>query len=301
MNTGRIFDISRGCVDDGPGYRTVVFLKGCDLDCPWCHNPEGKTPDAQIAFDAARCLGCGVCWEACTRTWEKGRSWRIGCTACGQCAVVCPSGARRLVGCTLSVDELVAEVERDNDFFKGTGGGVTLSGGEPLLQPEFLFTSAEALRSKGIHVALETSGHWPGNLTSKVSTSFDLILFDLKQTDHQKFRQILRQDLGPIQENLAAILSTTTPVEIRLTLIPGFNDTIADLLSIAQYLKSLPRRVPVRLQPFHRLAVAKQRLFDIDWDYASAEPTNRQTLSAAAELLSNEGIVVTHELPRNVG
>ena len=167
MNTGRVFDISRGCVDDGPGYRTVVFLKGCNLDCPWCHNPEGKSFDAQIAFDASRCIGCSACREACPRTWQNRQTWRDGCTACGRCAEACPSGARRLVGRTLTVDELVAEVAVDGDFFKGTGGGVTFSGGEPLAQPEFLFACSEAFRRKGLHVAVETSGSWPENLATE--------------------------------------------------------------------------------------------------------------------------------------
>ncbi|MFC1654662.1 glycyl-radical enzyme activating protein, partial [Myxococcota bacterium] len=179
---GRIFDISRACVDDGPGLRTTVFFKGCNLTCPWCHNLEGKSFDPEIAYDKNQCISCGKCEETCPRTWSKA-GFRDGCTACGKCTETCPSGARRLVGREMTVDELVHEVSTDLDFYTGTDGGVTFSGGEPLAQPDFLFACASRLKSNSVHLAIETSGYWPAKYVEMISKTFDLVLFDLKHVD----------------------------------------------------------------------------------------------------------------------
>jgi pyruvate formate lyase activating enzyme len=292
MNTGRVFDISRGCVDDGPGYRTVVFLKGCALGCPWCHNPEGKSFDVEIACDASRCIGCQACLKQCPRTWPKktGAAWRTNCIACGRCVAVCPTGARRLAGRTFAVDELVATVVEDADFFRGTGGGVTFSGGEPLAQAEFLFACAERLRRQGVHVALETSGFWPVELANTVAEAFDLILLDLKHANSEKFFQATGQDNCAILKNLETMLALAPAVEIRLTLIPGFNDSVADLAAIAKFLRSLPGQTRVTLLPFHRLAASKERTFNCKYEYADTQPMDRSQLAAITEILGEQGI-----------
>jgi pyruvate formate lyase activating enzyme len=165
---GIVFDISKGCVEDGPGLRTVVFLKGCRLDCPWCHNPEGKSFEPRIAFHGASCIGCGLCRKACPRTWPTSPpdAWRSGCSACGRCAAACPSKARRLVGTAMEPRELAPLVTDDIDFLQGTGGGITFSGGEPLAQPRFLMAAARVLRKRGLHLAVETSGYFPACSTS---------------------------------------------------------------------------------------------------------------------------------------
>jgi pyruvate formate lyase activating enzyme len=286
---GRVFDISQACVDDGPGLRTTVFLKGCHLTCPWCHNIEGKSFHPEIALDSSKCIGCGQCQETCERTWTEKR-WRDGCTACGRCVETCPSGARRLVGREMTPEELVAEVSADLDFFAGTGGGVTFSGGEPLAQPGFLFACARKLKEKNVHLAVETSGYWPDKHIEKLNELFDLVLFDLKHVDSKKCRQYLGTGSQNALSNLKTLLESRLPVEVRITLIPGFNDSDADLKSIAGFLNNGTRRPPVLLQPFHRLAVSKQALFDRPYPYADYPPLSPESTDRARQILGNAGI-----------
>jgi len=262
-STGIIFDISRGCFEDGPGLRTTVFLKGCNLDCPWCHNLEGKRFEPEIAFDASRCIGCGTCETGAIED--------------------CPSLARRRVGRACAVDELVDEVLLDADFFAGTGGGVTLSGGEPLAQPQFALALASALREKGVHVALQTSGFFAKRLAPRVADEFDLVLLDLKHVDRARCRRILGKDYVPrALGNLERLLDLGTEVRIRLTLVPGFNDSDADLTAIAKRLA--PLAASVQVQPFHRLATAKAPLYGTRYAYAGYAPTSEARLEHASAL-----------------
>lgn len=292
---GTIFDISRGCVDDGPGLRTVVFLKGCALGCPWCQNPEGISFRPEIAFDAARCVRSGRCREACPRAWPPAGdpdAWRTGCEVRARCVDVCPSHARRLVGRAVEVDVLVAEVLADRPYFRGTGGGVTFSGGEPLCQPAFVLAGAAALRAAGVHVAVETAGFFPADLAEPLARAVDLVLFDLKHVDAERFRTGIGRGPGAILDNLRAILSTGTPVEMRLTLVPGFNDSDDDIDAIGRFLASGPRVPPVRLQAFHRLALSKVALYGRPYPYAAVEPPPPGRLARAAEILGSHGVAI---------
>ena len=292
--TGTVFDISRGCFEDGPGLRTVVFLKGCNVDCPWCHNLEGKSFAPELAFDRTRCIGCDSCRRVCPRSWPRSpadpQGWRRGCTACGRCAETCPSEARKLLGRHMDVDTLVSEVVVDRDFFDGTGGGVTFSGGEPLAQPEFLFACARALSEQGIHTTVETSGYWPRRLQSELRQDFDLVLFDLKHVDLKRCRKALGVSSSSALENLRALLATEQDLELRITVVPGFNDTAEDLNRIADWLVQRDRLPTVRLQPFHRMALAKQDLLQRTYPYAAHRPLTRRRLSEAAALFAARGI-----------
>lgn len=295
---GRVFDVSKGCVHDGPGLRTVVFLKGCALGCPWCHNPEGLERRAKIAFDPARCIRCGRCVEACPNnpgTWslEEQDAWRERCDACGRCVEVCPSGARRLVGREVTVDELVREVAVDADFFAGTGGGVTFSGGEPLGQADFVFECAKRFAADGIHVAVETAGLWPSRHVPLLAERADLVLFDLKHGDPDVLRERLGLDASSILDNLAALLATDVELELRLTLVPGFNTGVQDLGAIASVLRRMPRVPGVTLQPFHRLAAGKAALHGAPYAYADVAPPSDAELETAARLLEDEGVRLT--------
>ncbi len=296
-SSGTVFDVSRGCTEDGPGLRTVVFFKGCGLGCPWCHNPEGKSFQPQILFDLARCIGCKSCERACpsARPWwsrllRAPWDWRAGCTACGRCAEACPSRARRLSGREVSADVLCTEVMADMDFFEGTGGGVTFSGGEPLAQPDFLFSCAARLRDSGVHLAVETSGFWPPERLDGIRDLFDLVLFDLKHVNPAPCRRVLGTGNDTALANLLNLLGTDMPVELRITLVPGFNDSDDDLLAMAAWLKTCARLPQVRLQPFHRLALAKQDLLGRPYPYADLDPTPPRKLMHAADLMRGEGI-----------
>ena len=291
---GKIFDISRACVDDGPGLRTVVFFKGCPLSCPWCHNPEGRSFRDQLALDGSRCIGCGQCQQTCERQWSADvpGQWRQGCTACGRCARACPARARRVVGQRYTVEALAEEAVRDMDFFAGTGGGVSFSGGEPLAQSSFALACARALRERGVHLALETSGQWPADLCPEVGRTFDLVLLDLKHVDRQKLRRSCGADAGLVLENLRRLMASGARVELRLTLVPGFNDGQEDLRQIAVRLMEQRPVPPVTLLPFHRLARAKEALLDRDYPYANMPPTSPEELAAARAVLESEGLVI---------
>ncbi len=295
---GRVFDISKGCVHDGPGLRTVVFLKGCALGCPWCHNPEGTAHGAQIAHAAAECIRCGACVDACPRNpgaWRLDGStdWRDGCDACGRCVAVCPPAARRLAGRDLSVDDLVREVGADADFFQGTGGGVTFSGGEPLLQAEFLFACAARLSAQRVHVAVETAGLFPGRHVATLAERADLVLFDLKHGEPEAITRATGVDARSIHQNLEALLARQVQLELRVTLVPGFNDAPDDLAAIARFVRDRAGAAPVKLQPFHRLAVSKAELYGASYGYAEAAPISDADLAAAAAALREHGLVVS--------
>ena len=292
--TGKVFDISRGCVDDGPGLRTVVFLKGCRLDCPWCHNPESKSSAPQIAFDQNLCIGCLRCVDVCPRTWAA--DWRDGCTACGLCAEACPSGARRLVGREMTVSDLVETVLEDRDFMEGTGGGVTFSGGEPLLQAGFVFDCSTRLRSEGIHVAVETSGLWPAKLAKESRDKIDLILFDLKHVDLEKLRRVMGVKCDRILGNLKALFDSGVPMELRLTLVPGFNDDEDDFVAITEWLRSVTDAPPpLWLLPFQRLAAAKETIYGTAYPFRDIQPMSDTAVAEAARNLTRLGVNAEYE------
>ncbi len=288
---GRIFDISRGCVHDGPGLRTVVFLKGCDFGCPWCHNPEGQSARPAIAFDAARCIGCDSCREACPRHKARDPDWRRGCTGCGACAEVCPAGARQLVGREVEVEALVEELLVDREFFAGTGGGVTFSGGEPLRQSELVFACAAALRQRGCHVAVETSGLWPPALLDRLVAEVDLVIADVKHIDPDKLRRATGRDLAVVVANLDRLLASPVALELRMTVVPGFNDTAPDLDQIAAWLTAR-RPVPLSLQGFHRMAAAKAERHGLTYRMAAVASLPAESLAAAAAHLRGRGVAI---------
>ncbi len=251
---GRVFDVSRACVDDGPGLRTVVFFKGCRLCCPWCHNPEGRSFEQQLARDA--------------------------------------EGASRVVGRDVTAAALAEEVAVDMDFFAGTGGGVSFSGGEPMAQPAFALACAAALGAQGVHLALETSGQWPADLADDVGRAFDLVLLDLKHVDPEKLRRRCGGDAGLALENLRLLLESPARVQLRLTLVPGFNNSRQDLCRIAEVVRKQRPAPPVSLLPFHRLARAKERLLGHVYPCAHLEPTSPGELAAARDLLAAERVEV---------
>lgn len=260
---GRIFQISRASPEDGPGLRTVIFLKGCPLNCPWCHNPEGKTFEKLIYFNPELCINCGECEKVCPRKWqppEKG-GWRKGCTACGLCASACPTGARKVTGEDLTPEHLLKIVEKDIPFFNATGGGVTFSGGEPTFQSKFLIATATLFRKKGIHIAIETSGYFPSALAHKIAELFDLIIFDIKHTDPLRFKKYTGGNLELVIGNLRYLAGTDVPVEIRVARIPGFNDSEKDKEEIENFVKSLERPFRVKYLPYNRLREGKLHLW----------------------------------------
>ena len=246
--SGVVFDIKEFAVHDGPGIRTTAFLKGCPLRCAWCHNPEGQLSTPQLLFYAEKCQHCGRCREVCTYT---------ECVACGACVRVCPALARRQCGEILAASTLVERLAKHADVFALSGGGVTLSGGEPLFQPRFSLAVAARLRRAGVHVTLDTSGFCSTKVFAKALTHVDLVLFDLKLVDPRAHLRWTGQGNEQILLNLRQLASSSVAFSIRVPLIPGVNDTKMEVAAMAELITSLARRAPVDILPYHRTAGAK--------------------------------------------
>jgi len=247
MITPLIFDIKRTSTVDGPGIRTTVFLKGCNLDCFWCHNPEGKSPEVQIAFFSEKCVGCGVCARTCSSP--------AMCTACGRCTETCPAQARRLYGRVYAPEELFAILCADRAYYEATGGGVTFSGGECMLYPEYVSTLSRLCREQGISVAIDTAGNVPYFHFEAVLPYVDMFLYDIKCLDDALHRHGTGCGNVRILENLERLRTTGKRILIRVPVIPGFNDD-AEVERIKAYCAE--RGLPYELLPYHEIGESKK-------------------------------------------
>jgi pyruvate formate lyase activating enzyme len=255
---GTIFDIMRYCVHDGPGIRTVVFMKGCPLSCPWCHNPEGMEKHVELSFREDRCLRCGDCYEICPNgaIEKRGEEFfpvREKCLQCGECVARCVAEARELVGREVTVGDVMGEILRDRPFYDHSGGGVTFSGGEPLFQHEFLEALLKACRAEGIHTVVETTGFTGWSTLERIAASTDLFLYDLKSMDENAHRHATGVGNRRILENLELLSQGGHAVIARIPVIPGVNDDAANLAATATFLISRTQVREVHLLPFHRI------------------------------------------------
>ncbi|MFI5382201.1 MAG: glycyl-radical enzyme activating protein [Tepidisphaerales bacterium] len=261
MPTGRIFNIQRYSLHDGPGIRTTVFLKGCPLRCWWCHNPESQDPRAEIVYVAGRCAHCDACRAVCPShepVFDRATDPDADrCSRCGQCVDACPTDARQYVGRETTVEHLMAEVIRDEVFWDESGGGVTISGGEPLVQSEFVVAMLTALRRRGIHTALDTSGFAPREALLATAPVTDLYLYDIKLLDARLHELYTGVPNRLILDNLAALAQIHHNLWIRVPIIPGINDSPDELAAIARLARSLPAVKQVNLLPYHNTACHK--------------------------------------------
>lgn len=251
MKTPLIFDIKRASTADGPGIRTVIFFKGCNLDCLWCHNPEGKSSEAQIAYFKEKCVSCGSCKTACANVQAPCKK------ACGKCVERCPSGARKLYGKAYSAAELFDIAVADKSYYAATDGGVTFSGGECLLQIDFLTEILKACKENGIHTAVDTAGHVPYERFEQILPFTDLFLYDMKCFDSEKHRQYTGVGNELILENLKKLLAAGKPVWVRIPIIPTVNDTEEELQSMKKYICSCGKPEKIELLPYHRMGEYK--------------------------------------------
>ena len=261
---GQVLDVDRFASHDGPGIRTVVFLKGCPLSCRWCHSPESQAARPQVLYQVERCTACGLCLDECPEDAlsagpdERAAIDRSRCTACGRCVEVCYPGALRLAGRSTSVAELASSIARDLPYFRSSGGGMTLSGGEPTQQPEFSYELLRACRAQGVATALETCGCAPWATLAAVASVADLVLYDIKHMDAEVHARFTGASNDVILANLERLAAFHPAVQVRVPCITGVNDDEPHMARIAGFVAGLGIR-ELTLLPFNAAAGAKYR------------------------------------------
>lgn len=258
---GKILNITRFCVDDGPGIRTTVFLKGCPLRCLWCHNPESQSSENDILYDAKKCVGCLQCVSVCPNgchTFDINHQFnRNRCVGCGICAQNCPSKALEVYGQTLSVSEVYKVIEKDKTFYNTSNGGVTISGGEPLFQPDFTAQLLKTCQENGIHTVIETSGFASKQIILSIIPYCDFVLFDIKETNAKLHKEYTGVPLEPILNNLKTINQNKIPFIIRAPIIPTLNDREEHFRALKELRLSMEYCHGVQIMPYHSIGSYK--------------------------------------------
>ena len=242
-----IFDISKASYVDGPGIRTTVFFKGCNLNCAWCHNPESQSPKTEMLFYKNRCTGCGKCKEKCPNNLEK-------CDLCGKCTLFCPHDAREICGNEYTVDEVFYEIVKDKSFYEASGGGVTFSGGECMLQIDFLEEILKKCKDEGIHTAVDTAGYVSFDKFERILPYTDMFLYDVKIADSEKHKKYVGAPNELIIENLKKLISLGKRVWVRVPVIAGINDTEEEILAINEISSGVEK---IELLPYHAMGEHK--------------------------------------------
>ena len=267
---GEIINVSRFCTEDGPGIRTTVFLKGCPLTCAWCHNPESQKLEKELFYYPEKCVECKRCESVCpfgAHTFLAGKHalLRERCHFCGACVDICPTGALERIGKTADTDEIVAEVLRDKPFYQTSGGGVTVSGGEPLFQADFTAELLKKCRENGVSTAIETSGFASEKDFLKVLAECDLVLFDVKDTNEKRHQKNTGVPLAPIMKNLRLLDESGVPFIIRLPIVPTFNDDERHFSAVKALFKTLKNCRGVEVMPYHTLGEYKYGLLQREY------------------------------------
>ena len=292
---GLVFNIQKFSIHDGPGVRTTVFLKGCPLRCKWCANPESQSNKVQMMYDSEKCQRCLSCVKACPENAvslaEDGKI-RIDhkkCTGCLECEKVCPGRALSHEGDWKSVKEVFDVCVQDEIFYEDSGGGVTISGGEGMVQPEFVISLVDMLQEKGIHTAIETTGSVASEVFKKVAPKFDLLLFDVKHYDSEKHRAGTAVGNELIVENLRWAHSQGIEILPRLPVIPGFNDSLEDAAGIAELLKDIGLN-RIQLLPFHQMGERKYEFLGREYELKDVQMLHREDLTEYREKFTEAGI-----------
>ena len=311
MLTGKLYDIQGFSVQDGPGIRTTVFLKGCPLRCPWCHSPESQEFPTELNWMKIRCLGldaCGACLGVCPKnaisagpetTDAKGDPIRYPdvdkavCDDCGACAKACKATALYMCGTDTTVDEVMHRLLRDKPFFEESGGGMTISGGECLCQPDFTFEVLRRCREEGIHTAVDTTGFVRWEVIQRVLPYTDLFLYDLKCMDSALHKQVIGVPNELILENCVKIAENGGRLQIRIPTIPMFNDSREHFDRYGEFLRPLKDAIDVvQLLPYHKLGVSKhERLLKKEKIFV-AEPPSDALMEARRDQLLGYGLPV---------
>ncbi len=310
--TGKLYDIQGFSVQDGPGIRTTAFLKGCPLRCPWCHSPESQAFYPQLSWISMRCQGTELCEERCIKVCPKG-AIELGetrpdpktqetlqmihvnrdlCDNCGKCAEVCHPQALYICGKDYTVDELCARLLQDRKFFK-MGGGVTISGGECLCQPEFVLEVLKRMKAEGINTAVDTTGFAKWEVIEKILPYTDLFLYDLKHMDNAQHEAVIGVPNGIILENAKKLAAAGAKMQIRIPVIPMFNNSVENIRKTAEFCKELGDAVTViQLLPYHNLGVTKYLRIS-DKPVAEATPPTEEYMAKLKGIMEEYGLPVT--------
>jgi pyruvate formate lyase activating enzyme len=290
LESGILFDVKRFALHDGPGIRTTAFLKGCRLSCSWCHNPESRNSKPELMFWEERCVGCGTCVSACavraiSMCDALAETDRRACTACGECVAACPADARAIAGETWTVDRLLEEVEKDLLFYDESGGGVTLSGGEPLVQASFAASLVAECRDRKIHTAVDTCGDADWEDLERVARATDLFLYDVKHVNDGRHRRLTGVSNDRILENLRRLDGEGCALWIRYPVIPDLNDADEDVTALGEFVAHLEAVEAIHLLPFHRGGERKLERLGRPCRPLTTERDPRTAADAAARIL----------------
>ena len=295
-----VSEIERYALNDGPGIRTVIFLKGCPLKCKWCANPENMTPTKKIMYSATKCIGCKKCVSSCP---EHAISWsdteghmidRSKCTLCGICADNCYSDALSISGKEMTVAEVMDEVKKDIIFYRTSEGGITFSGGEAMLHPDFVIEVCKAAHELGISTCIETAGYVNFSSFEKVLGHIDLFLYDLKAMNDETHRKYIGVSNELILENFVKLYRNGAKVWARMPIIPHVNADMDHIDAVIGFLRSNDISVPVSLLPYHRLGVSKYDRLGMDYEIdRDIEPPEESVLQKMADRLRNSGFEVS--------
>jgi pyruvate formate lyase activating enzyme len=293
--TGTVFNIQRYSIDDGPGIRTTVFFKGCPLSCVWCSNPESQNLAPELMHRDTLCKRCYRCVSVCPAgAVSVGANGividRDACDACGDCVEACPHDAMRIAGKQMTVDEVLAAVLRDADFYRDSGGGVTLSGGEVLSQADFALELLSRLHEAGLHTVVDTSGQGDTEKLRRLLPYVDLFYFDIKHIDPNIHRAETGRTNENILRNFKVVAESGVPLVVRVPVIPGFNDSSDAIADIAELVAAHAPEATVHLLPYHRYGQQKYDMLGLDYELEAADTPSPEFMRAARNIIEARGL-----------